>query len=135
MAISQHYKAIYQETSRGPNELQTMQSDGYPLELTISLLLEMKEIADSIGAKVLVVVIPDKGCLDAYKNNSIYFQLAPLITKGIYIINLFPILAESKQLLYYENEFHWTPEGHKLGAEAIFNYLMAHKELVSSPPF
>ncbi|MFA5033833.1 MAG: SGNH/GDSL hydrolase family protein [bacterium] len=132
-----YYRKLYSDLTKNQNIPQDMQREEYNWELTRAILLKMGDVAQSINAKLLIVIIPPYETLstiklDADNHTPAYVRLMPIISKDVYILDLPPgLFVKSKDRLYYKNDFHWTGEGHRIGAEGIFDYLLVHKELLS----
>lgn len=111
-------------------------------ELYSALILEIKRVTEEAGARLLLVYIPERedtlGSKIRYENvNKDAPELNDRFSKGIArlarkkrieYLDLLPIVREHHlkgEYLYnpYEYDHHWSPLGHRVAAEAIYEYI------------
>ena len=99
---------------------------------TLRVIEGSRELARSIGASYLLVLIPlreqvssrrrgDAG--DAMQRRLHAFGRA----RGIEVLDLLPILAAREAPLYFEQDGHWNAEGHRVAAGAIAERLRSDR--------
>jgi len=112
------------------------------LQKTKKILLKTRDFTHSIGAEMVIVIIPltfeigrsewEKGRFgqlysdeffnkNMHKFSSIFTEFGK--AEEIYTLPLLPIFRKSKKKLYYLRDPHWNKEGHSLAAESIYNFL------------
>lgn len=142
---------VCNQTINGKNPLSTFlinQTDEfeYGWNITEKIIPLFREAVEKEGASFHIVTIPD---LNQLTNDSWLYNTCPetinftdmllpdkrlaKITKdnGIPLLELLPIFkkydSETKPLLHFPIDGHFTIEGHKLAAESMYNYLMQQK--------
>lgn len=113
------------------------------LQMTKDYLVNIRDHSKSSGAKTLIVIIPSSIELDKSEWEKKGFgrlytddffagnmgRFSETFTEfgrvsDIPTLPLLPILRSSKvRPLYFAQDAHWTKEGHRLAAEAIYDYL------------
>lgn len=117
------------------------------LQKTKEYLTKIRDLSNSKGARILIVIIPSCFEIDGSdfekrgfghlfsdefinKNMSKFsntFTEFGEINK-IPTLPLLPILKDSKiRPLYFNHDFHWTKDGHKLAAESIYTFVWQTK--------
>lgn len=104
----------------------------------IDQILRMRDLAISSGSKFIVVMLPDenqlnpdlqKQVIETGKENAYDFSMpqgmlrAAFAAEDIPVIDLLSTFQDDPRCLYM-NETHWTPSGHKLAAQRIFDELL-----------
>jgi lysophospholipase L1-like esterase len=112
------------------------------LQKTQKILLETRDFIHSIGAEMVIVIVPltfeigrsewEKGQFghlyrDEFFNKNMH-KFSTIFTEfgkveEIHTLPLLPIFRKSKKKLYYVRDPHWNKEGHLLAAESIYNFL------------
>jgi lysophospholipase L1-like esterase len=93
--------------------------------LTARILEELRNQVMRRGSRLVVVFIPSKREIDEL-DESVPYQtaLAGLCEKlGIEYLDLAPDLKKAFFRTYYRQGMHWNPHGHKIAAEALYDYL------------
>lgn len=114
------------------------------LQKTKEYLIKMRDFSYSHGAKTFIIIIPScfemdrlewetKGFERFYSDeffNSNMTRFSEIFTefgemKEIPTLSLLPIFRNSNKIrpLYFNHDFHWNKEGHRLAAESIYNFL------------
>jgi len=110
------------------------------LDGNMAELGRMQAIADEMGIKLLVVILPDENQI----NSALQAQLIPperladydfdmpqkyirdyLAAQGIASLDLLDVIRSDERCLFM-NDTHWIPAGHRLVAEQIRDYLQAN---------
>ena len=129
--IQAFYESLYgEDSSRGSEKM---------WRLTARLLHNFRMRVGRAGADMLVVYVPSiiqiqdedwkakrelhslVGSFDLRKPNRLIAAVAERYR--ISLLDLYPAFQKSATALYYE-ESHWTPEGHRLAARAIGDFLL-----------
>lgn len=97
------------------------------LDITASLIKDMKALCDQNGVKFVLVLIPSVeqvyperfGLKDLKVNfpNGVINGIGK--KNGIPVVDLYPSYREGGKNYYYEENKHWNEEGHKLAGEAL----------------
>lgn len=93
--------------------------------LTARILEELRNDVTRRGSRLVVVFIPSKGEIDKL-DDSVPYQtaIASLCEKlGIEYFDLAPNLKSTFFRTYYRQGMHWNPHGHKVAAEALYDFL------------
>lgn len=123
---------------------------------TEALLLELKRQVAAHHSQMVVVILPDETEVSEQRRREIVSAYAHLvegkITPGpppaeqlaeilqqrhIPHLSLLPTLKNRQQNnepLYYRYDGHWTPAGHRLAGQAIFNFLMSQQVDINNFP-
>lgn len=121
------------------------------IQKTKEYLVKIQNYSQSIGGKTLVVIIPSCFEIDklewdkkglGYQYSDKFFntnmtRFSEIFTNfgeinDIPTLPLFPIFRKTSiRPLYFTRDPHWTKEGNKLAAEAIYNFLI-DKDFLSS---
>jgi hypothetical protein len=100
------------------------------IRLTAGILKELKNEVTRRGSRLLVVFIPSKLEIDKI-DNSVPYQAAFADQCEKLDLQCVDLAPEFKKVLlrtYYRQGMHWNARGHKVAAEALYEYL--EKELV-----
>jgi sugar phosphate isomerase/epimerase len=95
------------------------------LILTSKILEELKKEVERRGAKLLVFLIPSKREIERLDNSVPYqIEIAELCRNlGVEHVNLAPAFEAAWYRTYYREGMHWNSYGHRVAAEAIYDYL------------
>ncbi|NQT22105.1 MAG: SGNH/GDSL hydrolase family protein [Candidatus Omnitrophica bacterium] len=96
------------------------------LDVTKAILLRMNNLANKIGAKLVIFIIPYKCALEKLPNPYIaefieFFKENDIPSNYPYESYLGKIQKGEKLYLNYDD--HWNPAGHQLAAEEIYLFL------------
>jgi len=112
-----------------------------------ALLLRLNQEIEAHGSQLLVVILPDETDVDEARRQDILKRyghltkaktvqapppterLAQILQQaGIAYLSLLPALQRGHQAaqmpLYFRYDGHWTPAGHQIAGQAIFEYLI-----------
>jgi lysophospholipase L1-like esterase len=126
-------------------------------ETTKALILQLKQEVESRDSQLLVLILPDETDIDARRRQEILETYAYLIKQetlqappptrrladildraDIAYLQLLPALQtsfqESQTPLYYPYDGHWTPAGHRVAAQAIYDYLIKNPDKLNKFP-
>jgi lysophospholipase L1-like esterase len=112
-------------------ELQPREENAW--QLTGALLIEMRDVVNSSGAKLMVVYLPESFQISdrqwsqvehSQENLERYApqqRLSQEIPNGIMYLDLTPGFQTNKltEELYYQNDLHFNPQGHALAGQLI----------------
>jgi hypothetical protein len=89
----------------------------------------MADLANSIGAKLVLVHIPQKGpwtVESTYLPNRLGAWAA---TRGVLFVDVLPAMQQNEDpaRLYYPKDGHCTPDGYALIAETVYRSLVAQR--------
>lgn len=103
----------------------------YDLRLTYKILEELKRSVEAKKAELVVIFIPSYEEIEKLPGYRPYQQeLIGMFEKfGIVYHNLTPSFINIGGKAYDTRGYHWNNYGHRLGAEAIYNYLTGEKGL------
>ncbi len=135
------YRPYLERISRTTEQL--VRDPQYPL--LVQSFVDMKRLADRLGVRVLVAVVPSKDEVHApllgraRQTPTSFAQLvAPLAAgMGFDVLDLGPPLfaeaaarGDEGRLLYWRDDTHWNVDGHALAARALLERL---RELETAP--
>jgi hypothetical protein len=115
-----------------------------------ALLLALNQAVEARGSRLLVVILPDELDVDDHRRQEVLAAYAGLTKPqalagpppaerlagilrqhDIVYISLLPALKAHYQTdqtpLYYRYDGHWTPAGHRLAGQAIYEYLLTNQ--------
>ncbi len=121
------------------------------------LISELNKAVEANGSQLVIAILPDEGDVDEKRRREILdayahltsqavmsgpspsVQLSQLLQKqNIMHLQLLPALQSyyknSSDSLYYKYDGHWTPAGHRLAGQAIYNYLIENQDALNSFP-
>jgi len=116
---------------------------------TEALILELNRQVEAHHSQLLVAILPDETDVDEQRRREIYQTYAHLTKEqaingpppteqmaqileshNILHVQLLPALKnqlhQAGEPLYYRYDGHWTPAGHRVAGQAIFEYLVKH---------
>ncbi len=116
--------------------------------MTEALILALNQEVAERGGQLVVAILPDEtevdpdkwaGLLQAYPALFDQGATSPtarlgqfLAAAGIPYLQLGPALrayqAETGEPLYFPIDGHWQPAGHRVAAQAIYDYLLQHTD-------
>lgn len=96
------------------------------IPLTKELLRNFLNLVKQNDSDFLVVLIPDYRQMENIQRNGDFTIIAAFIKNELksHVLDLRDLLFKDVGKYYYKFDQHWTPEGHRIAAEAIFNYLI-----------
>ncbi len=117
-------------------------------QMTEALILKLRQEVESRQAKLLVVILPDETEVDVKKWAKLVAEYPDLFAQQtsplkptarlaqilqshqIAHVQLSPILQayqdqHPQESLYYKFDGHWKPNGHRLAAQAMYDYMVA----------
>lgn len=126
-------------------------------QMTEAIILRLKQEVDGHGSQLVVVILPDETEVDQQKWATIFAAYPDLKQKKALVnfqpterlsqflqqvdslyLPLLPALqayqANTNEPLYYKYDGHWRPAGHRVAAEAIYNYLIQNQAKVKNFP-
>lgn len=126
-------------------------------ETTEALIRQLKQEVESRDSQLLIVILPDETDIDERRRQEIletYTDLIKLETlqagpptqhlaalldsADIAYLQLLPALQTALQTsqtpLYYPYDGHWTPAGHRVAAQAIYDYLIENRAKLNDFP-
>lgn len=124
---------------------------------TEALLAKLNDDVEAGGSQLMVAILPDETDVDDQRRQEILESYAHLTKAdavngplpstrlaqflqeaGIPHVELLLALQSyhqnSNEALYFRYDGHWTPAGHRVAAEAIFNYLINNPPKLTSLP-
>ena len=124
---------------------------------TEALLVELNKEVEAHNSQLVVAILPDEADVDPQRRQEIIESYANLTKeealsgpmpstrlaqtsqrKNILHVELLPALQtylrQNNQPLYYKYDGHWTPAGHTVAGQAIFDYLMANRDKLNNFP-
>lgn len=104
-------------------------------ELYRRIVRKMKEICDARGVGFLVVLAYEKIHLGERRDSTVELARRLLHDDGIAAVDLYPALRQAHMsagdsALYYVNNIHWTPRGHR----AVASFLRPHIDSLMRSP-
>lgn len=95
------------------------------LILTSRILEEFRTEAEGSGAKLVVCFVPSKRQIEQLDDSLPYqIEIAHLCQQlGLEYLDLAPNFKNTWYRTYYRRGMHWNSCGHKLAAEALYDYL------------
>jgi hypothetical protein len=125
-------------------------------EKTEALIRALNQEVERRGSRLLVVILPDETEVDDQRRQEILASysnltkpqtlvgpppsehLAEILQQdGITYLELLPVLKDNypknQTPLYYRYDGHWTPAGHRLAGQAIYEYLITHQAAFLKP--
>ncbi len=107
-----------------PKRIRKGRSKKPDLNLTSRLLEEFKREAERRGAKFVVVLIPSKREIEKLDDSLPYqIEIADLSQRtGIKYLDMAPNFKNTWYRTYYRRDMHWNSRGHKIAAEALYDY-------------
>jgi lysophospholipase L1-like esterase len=126
-------------------------------ETTRALLVRLNQEVEVHGSQLLVVSLPDETDVDEERRREILETYAHLTKQealqgprptdrlaeilqqaGIAYVQLLPALQayhrQSQSPLYYKYDGHWTPAGHQVAGQAIYEYLVQNQDKLANFP-
>lgn len=125
---------IYIDRKLRPHQHELFRNGGFHEKDWLSMEQEygrMADLADSVGAKLVLVHIPQKG---PWNKDAEYLPQrlgAWAAKRGVYFVDILPAMQQSAapEQLYYPSDGHCTPAGYAVIAEALYHALI-DKQLV-----
>jgi lysophospholipase L1-like esterase len=96
--------------------------------LTVRILERLDREVKSRGAALLVVFIPSKAEVEQLDDRKPYqTEIAGLCRRsGIESLDLAPRFSDTRLRTYHRLSSHWNSRGHRVAAEALYDYITQH---------
>jgi hypothetical protein len=124
---------------------------------TEALILQLNQEVEAHGSQLVIAVLPDESDVDQNRRAEILETYAHLTTEqtingpppaiqlgqilqknNILQLQLLTALQNYRQKigepLYYKYDGHWTPAGHQVAGQAIYNYLIENRDMLNNFP-
>ena len=101
------------------------------LALTSKIFEELKKTVEARGAELVIVFVPSKANVQGLSDSEPYQdKIKPICVKlGIACIDPLQDFIKSGRVTHRRSiGGHWTPDGHKIAAESIYNFLINDDE-------
>lgn len=113
--------------SPGLNETEYQEA----LALTSRIILELKKKVEERSGKLIIVFAPS-GMEATFSDGSVNYQDRIKVDfegMGITCLDLQPYIQNTWRRVYYRQDGHWNPYGHRIAADSIYNFLINIAEL------
>ena len=128
--------ALYEKTKVNSDHANSPVSGGMsakdePFELTITLIDEMKNIAESRNAKFMIVTTErwwNSRSGETYKE-----FINTLRTEGFLVLDVESMPSFDPEVMLIQDDGHWNQAGHKFVAEQIEGFIESNR-LIDQPP-
>lgn len=119
------YKQFRQRNVNGNKEIRIGKNNKQDLTLTSRILDELKREVERRGAKLVVGLIPSKREIEKLDDSLPYqIKIAELCQQlDIECLDLAPDFNNTWFRTYYRQGSHWNARGHKIVAEALYDFV------------